>query len=188
MDMGAQFSAAPGGVQRAPLLAREGSLSRRLVGEIRRVGHVDTNEDVAHERREWVVQRVAWALMAAFVLAAALGAFGHGPLAHARVERRGLAVEYQRFARHGATTSVEITAAGGEVWIGAELLEGAQVGEVLPEPERTRLEADRLVLEYPARAPARVVLEVKPSRPGRLVYRVGAAGGEEAELRQLVYP
>jgi hypothetical protein len=161
------------------------------VGGVRKIGEIETTEDMEYERREWLAQRVAWAAMAAFVVAGLLGAFGGGVLAAAREERAGVTVEYDRFVRRDNGTPVEVrfgAADRAEVWLGAEILEDGEIEKIVPEPESVRVEADRLVHVFAGRGPGHVSFIIRPQRIGSHKLRVGVTGGEEIELRQLVYP
>ena len=73
---------------------------RRCDVAIVRIGDLEVDEDLPFQRRAWVAQRIGWVLMALFVLAAAVGLLGAGPLSHARIDVPGLmTLEYERFAR-----------------------------------------------------------------------------------------
>ena len=56
---------------------------------MKRVGDLELNQDLAFQYREWAVQRGSRWVLAVFVIAAALGAFGGGPLTHARAGAPG---------------------------------------------------------------------------------------------------
>ena len=158
---------------------------------LHRVGEIDTSEDLAHERREWVVQRVAWAAMALFVATAASGLLGAGPLARAEARGAGFDVAYPRFARQEATDELTVRLAPGipaEVWLARELLGSHEIEEVTPRPDSVTPRADRLVHRWASAGPAEVVFRLRPVRPGRHPIRLGVAGGGEVELHQLVYP
>ncbi|MDI1428452.1 hypothetical protein [Polyangium sorediatum] len=77
--------------------------------EIKRTDDLETSEDLAFERTSMRVRRVGRALLFLFVLLAALGLFGDGPLSHARAgDASGLFVRYERFLRVDGTTRFEI--------------------------------------------------------------------------------
>ena len=60
-------------------------------------------EDRAHQRREWRIERVGWVLMAGLLLAGLLGLLGDGPLSRATAGSAGaLSVEYDRLQRAAA--------------------------------------------------------------------------------------
>jgi hypothetical protein len=47
--------------------------------EVQRHGDLEIQEDLPFQRREWLVERVAWGVMALLIVAALLGLFGTGP-------------------------------------------------------------------------------------------------------------
>ncbi|HUS64691.1 MAG TPA: hypothetical protein VMZ28_09130 [Kofleriaceae bacterium] len=162
------------------------------MSELRRVGAIDISEDMRHERREWVVQRVGWAAMAGFLAAAALGLFGSGPLARAQEGGRSLRVDYPLFARREAPDEIRVEAesTGPELRIGIsrDFLSENELEAVTPEPDATLLEAHRLVHVFRAGAGThRVVFEVRAHHLGRQSAEV-TAGHETVHLHQLVFP
>lgn len=50
------------------------------MAEHARKGGLEVSQDLNFQRREWVVQRVGWVVMAVLLVAALLGLFGPGPL------------------------------------------------------------------------------------------------------------
>ncbi len=61
-------------------------------------GAFDIGEDIAHQRKVWKAERIAWTLMAGAILAAIFGFVGHGLFSKRTVALpgEGLVVEYQR--------------------------------------------------------------------------------------------
>jgi hypothetical protein len=166
-----------------------------------RVGDLEVDEDVPFQRRAWVAQRIAWVLMALFVLAAAVGLLGSGPLSHAHIDVPGLmTVEYERFARFETsetlTVRLEAAATAGEtvrLSLNRDFLDSAKVETVLPPPARVEAIAGRLVYVF-ALAERRVPLSVTFTfDPQKIGVHEGTVGLESAEtrrvtFRQLVYP
>jgi hypothetical protein len=169
------------------------------MARIPRDGDLEIAQDLAFERREWIVERAAWAAMAVLVAAALVGLLGPGPLARRTAETGDgtLRVAYDRFARAEAPTDLEVhvrPAGGGEelrVWVGRAYLDAVTVERVLPEPVRTETAPDRVTFAFrlrDPRAPAIVRFHVQPERFGRPEARVGVEGAGEVSFRQLVYP
>jgi protein-L-isoaspartate(D-aspartate) O-methyltransferase len=159
---------------------------------MRRVGAIDISEDMRHERREWIVQRVGWAAMAGFLAAAALGLFGSGPLARAVAGGPALRVDYPVFTRREAPAElrVEAVSAGPDLRIAVsrDFLTDNELESMTPEPDATLLEGDRLVHVFRAGPGThRVVFEVRAHHLGRQTAEV-SAGGDTVPISQLVFP
>jgi hypothetical protein len=166
-----------------------------LVSGSRRRGPLEISEDMRYQRREWVVQRVGWGLMAGFVAAGAAGLFGSGPLARAAVDTGGLRVEYDRYARLDAPTEMTIEATDARsdlrIWISRDFLAATEVEHITPEPDSTELHADRVVHVFrgtKVAAPRGVSLDLRPRRLGPRSGALGLEGGASAEIHQIVYP
>lgn len=169
---------------------------------IQRVGSLEIDQDLAFQRRSWVVQRVGWVLMAVLVLAAALGFLGSGPLSRARAEVPGLmTVEYQRFARleTGETLTLRLqpAATSGDavrVSLDQAFLGSVKLESVQPAPARVEAAGGRLVYVFAVaepRVPTVVTFRYEPREIGTLRAVVALESMSEARhvtFRQLVYP
>ena len=60
-------------------------------------------EDMAFQRRMWIVQRIGWALLGVISLAALCGLFGNGVLSKRTATGAEMSIEYERFERAKAT-------------------------------------------------------------------------------------
>jgi hypothetical protein len=160
-------------------------------------------EDMRFQRRTWAVERVAWALMALLVLAAAAGLLATGPLSTAEAsDEAGLVrVRYERFARLGAPSTLRVELAPGAtssssstvaLELGRSLTEAIQVERVQPEPLRERAGGDGgLVLEFGVAEPGRPALVrifAKREEIGLVEGEVGLAGRPRVRFTQFVYP
>ncbi|MDI3281844.1 hypothetical protein [Polyangium sp. 15x6] len=164
--------------------------------EIKRTGDLETSEDLAFERTSMRVRGVGRALLILFVLLAAAGLFGDGPLSHARAgDESGFFVRYERFARVDGTTRFEIhphpqhSAAPRRLFASASLFERGHVEHFVPEPSSVEVAADRTVITFPrVDAEGLVVLVMRPSQPGLLRFSLGEEGGPALDLSLFVYP
>jgi hypothetical protein len=149
-------------------------------------------------RAEWTAQRVAWAVLAALLLAALLGVFGGGPLARAEARGAdGLAVRYERFSRarcpETLTVLLPADAGGGRTLrISAALLDGVRLLDVSPPPARVRWNGEERVFVFDAEpgadGPLRIAFRLEPTRAGRLVGWMAAGAGAPVEIGKLVHP
>jgi hypothetical protein len=88
---------------------------RRSGANLQRHGDLEIPEDLPFQRREWVAERVAWAVMALLIAGALLGFFGTGPLSRTTAgdEAGPLWLEYERFARLLAAGALESARGAG---------------------------------------------------------------------------
>ena len=162
-------------------------------------------EDPRFFQREWRAQRVGWGVLAVLVVAALLGVFGRGPLAHAGAGEGPLSMKFDRFLRHGAPSDLEIEVAAGSadaegrvrLWFDRRYLEKVRVEKVIPEPEWMEAAAERVTYVFRASSPKdpiHVVLELNPDRIGlqrgraAVMGGAGGAGGAPLDFEQLVFP
>ena len=172
--------------------------SEASVGEPHRVGLIEVDQDLDHARSLWRVQRVRWGVMLLIMVGAALGLFGHGPLADAQARAEGLTLVYDRFARHGATSSleaeVEPQALRGDtltLWMTRSYLDRAELESVIPEPERVGARGDVVVFTFvmtDRSRPTRITFNLRPDAYGSEHVRAGIEGGESVSFRQFIYP
>ena len=168
-----------------------------------RIDGLDVDQDLDFQRRSWVVQRVGWVLMTLFVLAAAIGLLGSGPLSHARAEAPGaMSVDYQRFARleTSETLTVRLEPAaivGSSIRLSLDrrFLDSARMASVLPPPTRVESATGRLIYVFAVAepsAPMVVSFHFEPQEIGRHRGIVGLESATPATrsiaFHRLVYP
>lgn len=160
---------------------------------------IEIDEDRAHQRREWRIERVGWVAMAALVLAALLGLLGDGPIGETTAGTRdALRVEYNRLQRAAAPTEYRFAvqpalARDGRVRLRLEdaLLEEVHLRAIVPEPASTRAGPGYTEFTFDVGAgdsPARIVFDFEPTSFGRVTGRVVAEGAPPITLDQFVFP
>jgi hypothetical protein len=154
-------------------------------------------QEPANQHRALVIQRVGWSVCALVVVAALVGLLGPGPLSWANAATpAGLVdLEYSRFIRHVADTSVELRVrpeqpGTARVWISSDYLSGLNVQGVTPQPDVWTAVDDGVVLAFPTRGldPVAVQMQVRPDELFLLRGAVGAPGQEPIEFWQFIYP
>lgn len=134
-------------------------------------------------------------------VAALLGVFGGGPLAnaHAGSETLGLRVDYERFLRQEAPGTLTVYLGGAavrpdsmtELWLDRKWLADMEVTGITPEPERSRVETDRIVYTFrlnPESTPVRVTWYFETHLFGPSTGRIGVVGGPSYSFSQFAYP
>jgi hypothetical protein len=146
------------------------------------------------QRREWMFQRLGWALLALITLAALAGLFGDGPLANASAGNGRLALDYERFTRSKAETEWRITLKGGEPGRVAVAIDGALASEfkilaIHPEPVQTKVAGlTHVYLFDVADRDSIVEFVVEPQRMGSHESSIRMNGSPPLRIRQFAYP
>lgn len=163
-----------------------------------RVGELEVAQDLEFQRREWRVQRIAWAAMALVLLAGLVGLLGSDPLAHASAEADGLTVQYARIVRDHAPFELQFRLAPGtadsgqvDLWIDRALLSKAEIQRIVPQPDSERSDADRVVFTVAVadpNAPAAVIVGLDPHDVGGFAAGAGIVDGPQVELAGFVLP
>lgn len=166
--------------------------------DLKRVGSIEIDQDLDHARALWRVQRLGWIAMLLVILAGLLGIFGDGPLAKAHASGDGFTLDYDRFARHGAPTSlaaeVEAGALRGDtatLWLSRQYLDALELESVIPEPERVETRDDVVLFTFLAAdrsRPARITFKVRPDDYWSKPASAGIDGGGSVSFRQFIYP
>jgi hypothetical protein len=166
---------------------------------------LEVEQDLDFQRRDWAFERAGWLFMLLVVLAAALGTFGGGPLSGrtAVTPDSSTRVEYQRFERQGAPSSLTIHArrltandSSVVVWLANEFVAGVRITEIVPQPTKESSSRERTYYEVALATEAdaaEVTVHFTPERAGvrRLDIGSGGAGGgagQALRLSQFVYP
>lgn len=158
---------------------------------------LEVDEDLAFQRGAWVVQRVAWSLFAAIIVAALLGLFGRGLLSSAESSAGGgdLSASYDRVARILTPTTLEVTLPvdGDEVklWVDRQYLDRMGLQDVHPDPDSVEGSAERWTYTFkpaPDATELVVIFQLKPQSVGKANAKLGAEGGPGLDFSQLVLP
>jgi hypothetical protein len=165
------------------------------MARLQEVRGLDVAQDVRFQERMWSVQRVTWVAVVILLAAAVLGVFGgSGPLERASLQFRDGAgqLSFDRFARLGAPTSVEIELHAGEgarnVAIARSWLDDYRVDGVLPQPKSVTALSDRYVFSFDVAASGEARLALTPRQAGRHRAVVWAPADTTVRFTQVVYP
>lgn len=157
---------------------------------------LELDEDRDFERRERAVRRAGTWALCAFLIAAAAGLFGSGPLSSAETGSTDsvLIARFERFARTRATTTLDLVLRSGtrdvQLGLNSTFVESIKVEQITPEPTRVSATGARHVYEFAVSGPdsvVRVVLRYRPETLGWLSAVITSAQSQ-LRFRQLVYP
>ena len=165
---------------------------------VQRHGDLELEDSMKAQRRLWKVQRVVRAIALVILALGLAGAFGGGPLSHGRAEQGGSSIEYERIAYRDTpqTYRLQVTkelAPSGKarIWLDRETSRRVMLDQIVPEPGRTTLAADRMIFEFEVEAdqgPFEILFELSADEAGVHASRMGLEGGPTLEFKQLVLP
>lgn len=157
-------------------------------------------DEIGFQRKEWAVQRVAWAVMAVVVVSAVAGLFGAGPVSSTTAESTdgSLEVEYDRFIRYAGTSSLSMTLSpdaveGGKatVYLSRDLVDRWKVEAVTPTPSTESSSEEWVIYEYDVlgETPPRIQVRYRGNHLGRHDGSVRAGeDGAPVDLWQWIHP
>jgi hypothetical protein len=151
----------------------------------------------ASYRKEWMFQRLGWAALGLFLLAAALGLLGPGGLSRAQAGGPALQVSYDRFGRREADlqfTALSRPPSGGHTLrlaFSAECLRDAEMRWIRQEPD-SAVAGEQGGVTYvfrrdPAAAQVEVEWTLKPEFAGSRACQL-ASEGARAGFKQWIWP
>jgi hypothetical protein len=154
--------------------------------------HLQIDEDLNFQRREWKIQRGGWVAMALVIIAALLGVFGTGPLSSATIEGEGLRLEHERFCRLERGTDLRFTLAGtGDpalLLIGGEYLDRVMIERITPEPVKVEGVSAGVVFQFVLQGPASVTFHLKPKKFGLAPGKARLGQAAPITFTQFIYP
>lgn len=156
-------------------------------------------DDIEFQRKEWLVERAGWAVLGALLVAAAIGAFGVGPVSEttAEADDGSLTVTYERFLRNvgSATMTVSIAPSAVEagkarLYLSRDLLEGWRMQNVSPAPSTESSSDDWLIYEFDVlgESPPQVKLLYRGDGFGTHGGTLRAGDSAPVTLSQFIYP
>jgi hypothetical protein len=150
-------------------------------------------EDPSFQRRFWRVERIAWGLYAAIILAALSGITGSGGVfARSEIRLAAGTLDLPRVFRWQtpAAINVELHMEGRALPILVEngFLELFEIETVLPEPLSTRATFAGVVYIFDAQTSGAIRLNIQARRPALFADASIWIGEEQARIRPLILP
>ncbi|HXE79793.1 MAG TPA: hypothetical protein VNK41_03520 [Vicinamibacterales bacterium] len=166
------------------------------MGEIVRIGSLEIDQDLDHQRREWRLERLGWVLGALIIAAAALGLFGSGPLSSSEAAAGpDFHVAYERFLRHGSSNRITLSVDTGArrvlpMEVPSAYLARMRLEQVFPEPRRVASLPGWTRFEFDVEPDTRmvIVMDFAPARRGPSDGAFRRPDGPTVRFRQFVYP
>lgn len=152
-------------------------------------------EDLSFEQREWKAERIGWAIMAAIILAAVLGAFGGaGVFLYQRLTfTQAVEMEYPLFGRY--LTPLTLTFRAPEqnkhslrtISFSESYAHAMQAERIIPAPSRIEARNGLLVYTF-AGSPREITFSMKAEEAGVVRGQVGVGGQALQSFQQFIYP
>lgn len=165
---------------------------------MQRHGDLEIRYDAEYHRRLFVFQRLGWAAIALFLIAALLGLIGvEGPLNSGWAGNDRLQVEYERFPHQESQTQIRITLHGSAdgrlaLWVDRGFLSDVRLQQVSPQPNEVVAQAGGVSYVFMGVRPDATIsvgLLFEPEAAGRLRGEVRAGeAGAPVRFSQFVYP
>ena len=154
---------------------------------------LEVDQHLPFQMRFRRLQQAAAVLVALLLVAALLGVFGTGPLAHATASSPGgLKVEYDRFVRAEASTTFTVTLprtrGQANVAISRAYLDKTNVAQVTPDPQSVTALPDRVVWTVDQRPGSQVEISLTPVQMGIRHVTVYGPDNQAVHFTQIVYP
>jgi len=161
-------------------------------------GGYPIEDDMAFQRRSWLVERVSWIVLALIGIAAVLGLLSHGPLSRTTVASSDgkLSVTYERMERREASSRFLVQVAGAEkdgevtVRFGPAFLDSYEMRAMTPRPTRASGSAEGFegVFAASPTGEARIHVTGRATRFGLAEFPVEVPGRGSVRVRQFVFP
>ncbi|WP_052955132.1 hypothetical protein [Microvirga vignae] len=161
---------------------------------------IEVDEDMAWQRRTWVIQRIGWLAMGGLVLTALTGVFGSGPVSWQQASDPAglLRVEFERFQRQESefTLRVDIAREASTedaipLRMSGTFLDAVEVKGIVPEPQEARSLGGDVEYVFPVAQPGRAAtirFALRMRDVGSHSAEIGLGGREPARFTQFVYP
>lgn len=161
-------------------------------------GSVSVSEDMEFQNAWWRFERISWYVLAAVLVADALGLLGQGWLARAqRAAPDGtIHLRYEKVQRAGAPSEITVEVDSSAIHNGQVNLFSSQnivkqlgAEQIIPEPRTSEIGARGITYTFPASgSPAIVSIALQPLRPGYSQIEIGVPGSQPVRARILVLP
>ena len=161
---------------------------------------LDRSEDLAFQRRWWIVERVGWLLMFLAVLAGATGLLGRGPASRAEIIDGPTSLEYERFARLQAPSYLRLkvlqlvpTAEAREVLVAIshDYCSQVRVVDITPTPESSSTNEEGLTYHFrlePGQVEVPIDFKLQMETLGKLEGWLRVGDQSPLRFSQFVYP
>lgn len=115
------------------------------------------NDYFKYQKKEWVIKRIFWALMAIFLLYGLLGGLGdsEGILTNKKIELSNCIIEYQKYTRVEKKFDLKIQLKKSDqefciISINDDYINKVRIEQIIPEPEEVEIKNSRIYYKIKA--------------------------------------
>ena len=158
------------------------------------------DSELPFQRKQWLIERIGWAVMAVLILYALAGGLGGGgPLSSAEVVAvdGSARVRYEKFARQLTPNTVEISVTQppdgrpAQLHVSGSYLTSMAVKSITPQPDATTVAENGYVFVFKRASGAGVTklhLQLEPLQIGSAKGWLIINNGEKLAINQFVFP
>jgi len=149
-------------------------------------------DDFGFQKKEWVIERIFWVLMALFLTLGLLGTFGDSEalLNHKTTQINGAVVQYDRFSRVEKRFMLRVSfpekSDNCTIGFNDDYVQQIQITQVIPEPEKVSLENGKVIYHFDCRYRGTVTFFKDPLKMGKQKLLLNI-NGKEKQLTQYIY-
>ena len=147
-------------------------------------------DEISLHRIGWIIQRIGWCLMFAFLIAAVLGLFGEGLLSKKKLQAGNISLEYQRFGRyeHGMNITIQSKQENiSTVAIPQDYLKNFRLSTIVPEPARQVASAGNVNYQFEGAENRMITFYLNPIQR-KTVEGIFRANAYSFAIKQTIYP
>jgi hypothetical protein len=154
--------------------------------------------DLEFQRRWWRFEAITWTAFTALVILAALGFFGRGHFANARLKAPdgSMDVQYERIERYGTPSVVRIEFGPSAIhdgkvrlWAGETLVKPLGNQRVIPQPATSEVGDGGILYTFPVTSlPAFAEFALEPESAGSAALKLRVPGAATVTAHIFVMP
>lgn len=173
------------------------SLSSPVTDSVKKINEeVAVGEDLKFQERWWILENIVWVFFSIVLVCALLGLLGRGPLSRATRHNDSFVLDYERIARTGTPSMLEINFAPQalrqgriQLFVSESLVKELGAQRIIPAPAETAIGNGGLTYTFPAtQTPASVKFALQPDGPGVFHFSIGLPGEPAVQADVLVLP
>ena len=115
---------------------------KKIMNEVKRVGDLETEQNISLEKKFWIIQRIGWMIMLIFVVCAVLGILGGSGVLNNQTksdQKTGLTLKYDMFLKRDAGSELDVILpshdSSTKIFVSKSYIDKIQIKDVDPEPD-----------------------------------------------------